>query len=396
MSISYARADADFANQLIADLNANGHACWIDTTSIKGGDEWITTIAEGILNSYAMVVVVTRWALESRWVQDEILWARKRNKPIIPLLLEDVADEIRYFPLTGYQGVNVFDSDYVRALPGILCALPSPTPPRIATEVAVPGAHPETHPLHRLRVEPRELELAYLERLRLEELLNTKRYTPMAGASQQRHTEMRAIFEFLPMEDAIHALSPKEREPHRGSRRFENAVEEIRAIQRAVLLGEPGGGKTTTIWKLADDLVEAALKDREAPIPLLIRLGRWTDAEQSLNAFIASQLGDLGEHLELMLKEKRAALLLDGLNELPAGQRDIKYPQVKRLIKQHPDLLAVVSCRELDYREVDLGFDLINIVPLDPLRIREFTGRYLGEEKGEALSGSWQGRKRRI
>src|SRR5262245_36160455 len=48
--ISYARADAEFANQLIADLNAHGHACWIDTTSIKGGDEWVTTIAEGILN----------------------------------------------------------------------------------------------------------------------------------------------------------------------------------------------------------------------------------------------------------------------------------------------------------------------------------------------------------
>ena len=36
--ISYARVDAEFANQLIADLNANGHVCWIDTTMIKGGE----------------------------------------------------------------------------------------------------------------------------------------------------------------------------------------------------------------------------------------------------------------------------------------------------------------------------------------------------------------------
>src|SRR5262249_39670167 len=85
-----------------------------------------------------------------------------------------------------------------------------------------------------------------------------------------------------------------------------------------------------------------------------------------------------------LLAEERAALLLDGLNELPAGQREAKYPPVQQLIEQHPKLMAVVSCRELDYT-VDLGFDRINITPLDPPRIREFAGRYLGEEKGEAL-----------
>src|SRR5262249_29368261 len=115
-----------------------------------------------------------------------------------------------------------------------------------------------------------------------------------------------------------------------------------------------------------------------------IRLGQWTAAGQDLAAFIASQLGDLGEYLEALLAEKRAALLLDGLNELPASQHRVKYPEVKRFIEKHPGLLAVVSCRELDYT-LDLGFDRINIVPLDPARIREFTGRYLGSERGEDL-----------
>src|SRR5262249_55136269 len=159
---------------------------------------------------------------------------------------------------------------------------------------------------------PRKMELAYLDRLRLEELLHTERYTPMAGASRQRQAEMRAVFEFLPMGEEV--------EPHRESKRFEKAGEEIRRLRPAALLGEPGGGKTTTIWKLADDLVKAALEDREAPIPLLIRLGRWTEADQPLPAFIAKELGDLGDSLDLLLAEKRAALLLDGLNELPAGQ----------------------------------------------------------------------------
>jgi formylglycine-generating enzyme required for sulfatase activity len=169
-------------------------------------------------------------------------------------------------------------------------------------------------------------------------------------------------------------------------------VAEIRDIRRAVLLGEPGGGKTTTLWKLAAELVAEALTDRAKPIPLLIRLGRWTEAEQPLAEFIAGQLGELGAYLDVLLREKRAALLLDGLNELPASQQTAKYPQVQRFIEQqsgrHPQLLAVVSCRELDYT-IDLEFDRINIMPLDPLRIREFVGHYLNTEKepdkGEAL-----------
>jgi len=377
--ISYARADAEFANRLIADLNANGHACWIDKTSIKGGDEWITTIAEGVLNSYAMVVVATRRAIESRWAQDEIAWARRRNKPIIPLLLEDVADEASYFALAGYQGISVHDCDYATALPALLRALPPPSPARGVTEITAAGTHTGTRSLHRPPMEPRKAELAYLERLRLEELLDTDKYTPPGGAPQQQRQargEMKTIFELPPIGKDPHAP----REPQK----FEDAVAAIRRIRRAVLLGEAGGGKTTTIWKLAAELVADAIEDRKAPIPLLVRLGRWTEADQSLSDFIASQLGDLGESLDLLLREKRAALLLDGLNELPAGQRDVKYPQVQKLIEQRPALMAVVSCRELDYT-VDLGFDRINITPLDPLQIREFIGRYLGEEKGEAL-----------
>ncbi len=369
--ISYSRQDKEHADRLIAALNANGHACWIDTSDIPGGEDWVRAIEAGVLNSYALVPVITSRSLNHKWVRREILWAEKKLKQVVHWVWEDVLDDS--ILLVDCQAVTPFNTDFDVALSKLLKALPPPSPQ--ASVKTVSGN------------ERRDAELAYLDRLRLEELINSETYTPMAGTSHQKFQQVQAkqVFALMTM--------TKDREFRQETRRFENAVAEILEIRRAVLLGEPGGGKTTTIWKLAADLVETALQDSKAPIPLLVRLGKWTKAEQTLPDFIASQLGELGDYLDALLSQKRAALLLDGLNELPTGQRDSKYPQVKSFIEKHPKLLAVVSCREQDYRQVDLGFDLINITPLDPIRIRDFAVRYLGTEQGELLFWKLAGKK---
>ncbi|MGH9801977.1 MAG: TIR domain-containing protein, partial [Blastocatellia bacterium] len=370
--ISYARADIKHVERLIAALNANGHACWIDTSDIPGGEDWVKAIEAGVLNSYAVVPVITSKSLNHKWVRREILWAEMKERQVVHWACEDVLKDS--ILLVDCQAVTLFDTDFEVALSKLLKALPLPNS-------AVKPASVDRQ---------RNAELAYLDRLRLEELIASEMYTPMAGTSHQKVQIVQAkqVFALMTMSNG---------ELRQETRRFDNAVAEIRHIRRAVLLGEPGGGKTTTIWKLAADLVASALQNGQAAIPLLVRLGKWTDAEQTLTKFIASQLGELGDYLDALLKAGRAALLLDGLNELPTGQRDIKYSQVKSLIesasRQNPELLAVVSCRELDYT-IDLGFDRINITPLDPIRIRDFVGRYLQDEaKSESLFWKLAGQK---
>lgn len=90
--------------------------------------------------------------LNSRFVRKEILWAEKKQKRIVPWVLDDVLDD--YFPLVEYQGVTVFNAVYDSALSQLLIALPSPSSPMM------------------MGSERRNAELAYLDRLRLEELLN--------------------------------------------------------------------------------------------------------------------------------------------------------------------------------------------------------------------------------
>ena len=91
-------------------------------------------IAEGIINSYALVPVITSNALNSKFVRKEILWAQKKEKRIVPWVWEDVMDD--FFLLVDYQGVTLFDTEYDIALSRLLSALPSP--PSIKTSAYPP------------------------------------------------------------------------------------------------------------------------------------------------------------------------------------------------------------------------------------------------------------------
>ena len=376
--ISYSHADDTFAQKLIADLNATGHACWIDTSAIKGGADWQRAICDGINQSYALVVVCTHRALQSEYVWDEIQWARTRKKLIIPVLLEDVTNDDRFFGLHRFQGIRFDALPYAEALAGLLDALP--TAPDTADATTGPRI-----------VSRREHELAYLDRLRFDDFRLEKfelaEYAALGGVAQT-YREQPDAWEALAMKQEFAVI----RDVHHGSEdavappeAFTDAVSKISELRRVVVLGDPGAGKTHTLRAIAKPLYTAALNDPKAPLPLLVKLGNWDDPTQSFEDFVRESLGELGQHLDELLAAQRAVLLFDGLNEFPANQRRDKYPQVEQFIKQQPDVRAVVTCREADY-PISLHLNKVLIRPLDPLRIRDFARRALhSDERGDVF-----------
>ena len=374
--------------RLIESLNTAGHVCWLpmrpgDSSAIPTGsaagaewneDKWSRSVSEGMNNSYAVVALVDRESLGNPWMGREVQWAKSKNKRFVVALLEDVAGDDRFETLQGFQAFALH-RDYEAELSRLPGSLPRPSSPLEGSAVRMsPGR--------------RERELDYLDGLRYLQLLHTEKYTPLAGASQlTKVIEPRSTKRVEPVvmrPEFLHTPWSRDRERQHETRRFEDAVDELLKIRRAVLLGEPGAGKTTTLWKLARRLVDDALDDPKKPIPLLVRLGHWTKADQPLADFIAGELGELGEDWGDLVRETRAALLLDGLNEIPPDQRKDKGRQVQNLAAEQPRAMVVVTCREQDYT-IDLEFDRVAIAPLDPLRIREFVMRYLGDADGEAL-----------
>ena len=156
-----------------------------------------------------------------------------------------------------------------------------------------------------------------------------------------------------------------------------------RRIRRLAVLGEPGAGKTFSLERIACHHARLALASTDAPLPLLVRLGQWT--RETPQAFIEGQLGALGPHFSALRDQGRALLLLDGLNEIPPGQRQFKAVQLRQLAEDERFAAVVLSCCQRDYAsDYPLPFDTLTLQPLTPLQVHRFLHRAFSLDKGAA------------
>jgi len=165
--------------------------------------------------------------------------------------------------------------------------------------------------------------------------------------------------------------------------------ERLIQIERAVLVGEPGAGKTWMMYRLALTYAAACKADPAAPIPVLVPLNQY-NGTPDFPAFVRGRAGALGTHLEALLRQGRVVLLCDALNEMPKTHLEAVRGYLKGIRR------FVVSCRVRDYR------DELNTPELQPLEqvilrdmelpaIHEFITRRLGDSVGEALWGEMGG-----
>lgn len=73
--ISYSSTDKEFVLRLSEDLRGLGHAPWLDEWEVRVGDSIPAKIAQGLTDCQYLVVVLSRRAIESGWVQRE--WSAK-------------------------------------------------------------------------------------------------------------------------------------------------------------------------------------------------------------------------------------------------------------------------------------------------------------------------------
>ena len=175
---------------------------------------------------------------------------------------------------------------------------------------------------------------------------------------------------------------------------------------RAVLLGEPGSGKT---WTLMRVLVAHSLAWLEAdqgarrhlPIPVFVPLREFSGrrkapdgslAVESFAQFLARSFRDLAPIHGLLLRQERVVLLLDAFNEMP---RRVPEDDTRDLTEELRTAIAdasrfVLSCRKHDYRnELSHLPELaqLELQPLVPPQIQAvIAARFGGPDEDKARS----------
>jgi predicted NACHT family NTPase len=165
------------------------------------------------------------------------------------------------------------------------------------------------------------------------------------------------------------------------------AQQAIRECRRLTLLGKPGAGKTTLLKMLANACIEDKLVLNESKhIPVFITLQEIAKEERSLWDEIQSQFRGWGiaEAAEPILKQGRAIVLLDGLDEVPISQNNYMTRQILRFCQEYSNNRFVVTCRTQSLRSPFEDFTEAEIADFTPEQISQYVFNWSSVVVGHA------------
>jgi formylglycine-generating enzyme required for sulfatase activity len=127
--ISYSHKDTDYAHALAENLQSLGFDVWIDER-LDYGSQWPQELQKRLDTCSAFILIMSPRSYTSEWVQSELQRAKRKSKPVFPLLLEGdepwlAVESTQYFDV---RGDVLPDSKFYSAVKNVI----TPTP-RAAT-----------------------------------------------------------------------------------------------------------------------------------------------------------------------------------------------------------------------------------------------------------------------
>ena len=159
--------------------------------------------------------------------------------------------------------------------------------------------------------------------------------------------------------------------------------------QTLLILGEPGSGKTIALLQLAKKLINQSELDLTKPIPIVFNLSSWGHKQQPIEKWLIEELKDKYQvpqtWSELWLKQEQLILLLDGLDEVRAEQRNACVQALNQFIETHNITEMVVCSRVKDYEALTERLQLSSAICLKPLSAKQVYSFLI--KAGDSLAG---------
>jgi hypothetical protein len=181
----------------------------------------------------------------------------------------------------------------------------------------------------------------------------------------------------------------------------------LASIYRVVLLGNPGGGKSTFTQKFAHVLAtcysERPFADRQVT-PILVILRDYGAKKKELNCSIVQYIETKANSdyqtpppsgaFNYLLLTGRVVVIFDGLDELldTRYRREISS-DIESFCNLYPSVPVLVTSREVGYDQAPLDpekFEVFRLAPFNENQVREYVKTWFSvneepEEKGEAF-----------
>ncbi|MDY7004389.1 MAG: NACHT domain-containing protein [Cyanobacteriota bacterium] len=140
---------------------------------------------------------------------------------------------------------------------------------------------------------------------------------------------------------------------------------------KLLILGNPGGGKTTTLLELARKLVIRAEKEPKTSIPVLLDLSTWQNKNQDISDWLVNQIkfkyNIPQKVIRNWLENQQLSLLIDGFDRVsPAFSKNCSEEINKLSVYLQPKDLVICSSFAT-YKNCQTKFKLNAAVLLQPL-----------------------------
>lgn len=156
---------------------------------------------------------------------------------------------------------------------------------------------------------------------------------------------------------------------------------------KLLILGNPGGGKTTTLLELLRCLLIRAKKNPENPIPVLLNLSAWTQDYPDFATWLIDRLqqqykipAELGNY---WLEKQELLPLLDGFDEVNSHGREECLQDINQLVENFQPKHLVVCSSLAAYKNCPTKLKLNAAVILQPIpknKIKEYAFAYRSRE----------------
>ena len=405
ISYKHHEIDGAVAQKLYDLLRSWGFGAWMDKHKIPSGitrdtDGWIESIDEGLRTSQVLIGLISQESLESKNVQREWKWARRRNRRIFFIKLRDFDEDFLSHQFDEALYLNY--SDGLSQLETELSEFAEKYD-KFTESVTVKERNLNAEILKDLdTLASQASQIATRKRGKHDPIIGSDTPTAQDWALFKDRTRRYWLESLLrPTLQEAAALNiglstqPDMVIQHEelgeidlsgGSMNVRGIFDALRSF---LIVGDAGAGKTVMLLQLATKLLINPPRDLPNSLPLLLNLSSWGNDDIPLEEWLLKEAETTYQIRKKTfmrwLADKRLLLLLDGLDEIRTDEDDRRtladrIQKINAYRQAHPNMPMVICTRINEYRlstgdkaENKLNFDhAIKVDPLTEAQIQSY------------------------